>query len=81
MKTIEDAKRFLRLCNATTIDMVNNTCEGVEALSETDGPCYGICPECDVRDTLMWVWPELKGYNEEASEEEWAKYVKEKIND
>lgn len=79
MKTIEDAKRFWRLCNATNVR--SSSWEAVDELGKVYELCCDCCPECTTRPTLMWVWPELEGYDEVATDEEWTKYVKEQDNE
>lgn len=78
MKTIEKAKGFLRLCNDARTPSRNY--EKVTRLSKTFDMCTD-CIECNTRETFMWLWPELEEYKEVATDEEWAKYVKEQDNE
>lgn len=68
MKTIEDAKRILRLCNATETDWGKKYGLWMGYACEI---CGGCCHECSTDITLRWVWPELKGFNGVATEDEW----------
>lgn len=73
-KTIEDAKKYLRLCNAAK---EGDSWSKVDELSDVWEPCTSCCPECSTDTTIRWIWPELKYYHEEASPEEWKTEVTE----
>ena len=74
MKTLEDAKEIMRLCNwgySSFIDKeVDKWAEDLwhGYACELCGNC---CPECSTPETLQWVWPELRDYEEKATLEEW----------
>jgi hypothetical protein len=63
MKTIEDAKDFLRFCNAKMLSTSYYDYLNIEI-------CTGVCCECTTRRTLKWVWPELEDFREATSKEE-----------
>ena len=72
MKTLEEAKKILRLCNAKNSNWGKrrNLWLGYAC------PLCSCCPECNTLDVIHWVWPELIGYNKMASEEEWLAWAK-----
>jgi hypothetical protein len=66
MKTIDDAKRVLRYCNAADEPWVYD-----DNLEVPYDICNICCMECTTAETLRWIWPELEGYNEAITQDEW----------
>lgn len=71
-KTLEDAKKMMRLCKAANTDWGERRGLWHGYACELCGNC---CPECSTPMALMWAWPELKDFDEAATEEEWLEYV------
>jgi len=70
--TLDEAKAYLRLCNVATEHMDDH---GHWASVLWHGYAHKLCGdncyECTTVETLRAVFPELRGYNEEAERDEW----------
>lgn len=71
MKTLEEAKQILKLCNT-----FSNRSRHARSIGEHNCLCNCCCPECTTDSVLKWIWPELKEYTEELSDDE-IEHIKE----
>ena len=72
MKTLNEAKKVLRLCYGAS------TRWGVRRglwLGRACSICGDCCPECNMRGIIHWVWPELLNYRRVATEKEWLAWA------
>lgn len=87
MKTIEEAKRLLKSCNLVHhIEIAfldNKISSGKDFLFHgwANEICPGDCVGCRVEATLEWIFPELKGYDEVMSFDEWLKWANENLKE
>jgi len=71
-KTIRDARKQLRLCNAADTDWGEELDLWSGYACDLCGNC---CPECAAADVLRWVWPELAEFTEQATLDEWIEWA------